>query len=84
MSELLLELQEVRDEATAAKEQLDNYMERCNNLQEELKVCNCVLILLLWFFMFPVADGPIFVCFLGKSRSSRKSPRPTAKGTGTF
>ncbi|XP_067468950.1 A-kinase anchor protein 9 isoform X1 [Thunnus thynnus] len=36
VSELLQELQEVRDEASATKEQLDNYKETCSKLQEEL------------------------------------------------
>ncbi|XP_062291626.1 A-kinase anchor protein 9 isoform X2 [Scomber scombrus] len=35
-SELLQELQEVRDEAAATKEQLNNYKEGCSKLQEEL------------------------------------------------
>ncbi|KAM4631015.1 A-kinase anchor protein 9 isoform 1-T1 [Polymixia lowei] len=37
MSELLGELQEVRDEASSAKEQLNSYKESCSRLQEELK-----------------------------------------------
>ncbi|XP_078146258.1 A-kinase anchor protein 9 isoform X1 [Centroberyx gerrardi] len=37
LSELLQELQEVRDEASAAKEQLNHYKESCSRLQEELK-----------------------------------------------
>ncbi|KAM9838219.1 A-kinase anchor protein 9 [Aulostomus maculatus] len=36
-SELLQELQDVRDEVLATKEQLDNYKESCSRLQEELK-----------------------------------------------
>ncbi|XP_069032331.1 A-kinase anchor protein 9 isoform X1 [Embiotoca jacksoni] len=35
--DLLQELQEVRDEVSAAKEQLDSYKETCSKLQEELR-----------------------------------------------
>uniref|UniRef100_UPI0037E8D6CB A-kinase anchor protein 9 isoform X2 n=1 Tax=Semicossyphus pulcher TaxID=241346 RepID=UPI0037E8D6CB len=37
VSEVLQELQEVRDEASATKEQLDSYKESCSRLQEELR-----------------------------------------------
>ncbi|XP_034016530.1 A-kinase anchor protein 9 isoform X2 [Thalassophryne amazonica] len=37
VSELLQELQEVRDEASTTEEQLSNYKENCSRLQEELK-----------------------------------------------
>ncbi|KAI3358086.1 hypothetical protein L3Q82_003096 [Scortum barcoo] len=36
VSEVLQELQEVKDEASTTKEQLDSYRESCNKLQEEL------------------------------------------------
>lgn len=44
MSEILQELQKVRDEASATKEQLSSYRESSNKLQQELKVCNITLI----------------------------------------
>lgn len=43
VSKLLQELQEVRDEAVATKDQLDSYKESSRRLQEELDVCNSTL-----------------------------------------
>jgi len=40
VSELLQELQDVKDETSATKEQLDSYKESCSRLQEELQVCH--------------------------------------------
>lgn len=40
VSDLLQQLQEVRDEASATKEQLGNYKESCSRLQEDLQVCH--------------------------------------------
>ena len=44
VSDVLQELQEVRDEASATKEQLDSYKESCSRLQEELQVCGCLCV----------------------------------------
>lgn len=47
VTDVLQELQEVRDEASATKEQLDSYKESCSRLQEELQVCDFLLVFIL-------------------------------------
>ena len=52
VSEVLQELQEVRDEAAATKEQLESYKESCSRLQEELQVCDCLSLFILLIRVF--------------------------------
>lgn len=46
VSQLLQQLQEVRDETSATKEQMESYKESCSRLQDDL--CVCAFKRLLW------------------------------------
>lgn len=75
MSEALQELQEVRDEASATKEQLDSYKESCSRLQEELQVRGPLLVficLLRVSLMFGETDEHVLF-FLGKNGYNRET-----------
>lgn len=56
-------MQEVRDEATATKEQLDSYKESCSRLQEDLQVCDCLRVFILHESIPIVWCGLTNMCF---------------------
>lgn len=81
-SELLQELQEVRDEASATKEQLHTYKQSCSKLQEELNVCDCLfkfILLVRVFLMFgEINKHALFL--LGHNCDNRETTGATSKG----
>lgn len=82
MSEVLQELQDVRDEASATKEQLHSYKESCGRLQEELQVCDCLSAFILLLRVFSKFGGTdeYGLFFSGKKCYNRGTTGPTSKG----
>ena len=68
VSGVVQELQEVRDEVLATKEQLSNYKDSCSRLQEELQVCDSLAAFTLIVRVLQILFWDWSVCVSSRKR----------------